>query len=419
MGARTGAVDETLNRPLAEKQAASIGATIGSDGWWYKDGRRLSHDEADALTRQAGTAAENLGAWGKNRDIWGRASDFVSKGWAMTPLGQIKIGGDVGGFLERNKADIAAGVGTILSGGNPLVGAAIKAGLEGAKYGATGLDAAKGALSGYGAGTIASGLQGATKAALSSTGGVMDTAKAAYGGFGAGTTAAKQSASDTLAGWFGKASTMPVAGNVQDFPTTAPGVAAPLQPPAPRIPDALRFSASGVEDQVPSLSMSPGVPGAPFMGTPAPRTPFIPQLASAEQMLPSAAPGAPLIGTPAARIPTIPNIKMSYLGALKNIFSPEELSKMSLKDVGGVLSGLGKGYEGYQEGQRRQQEVDVLRRKQELLEKDYARQLEIAAARERELAPMRAQLMQMLMGQPSTLFGGSVLQGLTEPKRNV
>ena len=82
MGARTGAVDETLNRPLAEKQAASIGATIGSDGWWYKDGRRLSHDEADALTRQAGTAAENLGAWGKNRDIWGKASDLVSRGWA-------------------------------------------------------------------------------------------------------------------------------------------------------------------------------------------------------------------------------------------------------------------------------------------------------------------------------------------------
>lgn len=163
MGARTGAVDETLNRPLAEKQAASIGATIGSDGWWYKDGRRLSHNEADALTRQAGTAAENLGAWGKNRDIWGRASDLVSKGWAATPLGQIKIGGDVGGFLERNKADIAAAAGTLLSGGNPLVGAAIKAGLEGAKYGATGLDAAKGALSGYGAGTMASGLQGATQ----------------------------------------------------------------------------------------------------------------------------------------------------------------------------------------------------------------------------------------------------------------
>ena len=159
MGARTGAVDETLNRPLAEKQAASIGATIGSDGWWYKDGRRLSHDEADALTRQAGTAAENLGAWGKNRDIWGRASDLVSKGWAATPLGQIKIGGDVGGFLERNKADIAAAAATAISGGNPLAGAAVKAAIEGAKYGATGLDAAKGALSGYGAGTAASGLR--------------------------------------------------------------------------------------------------------------------------------------------------------------------------------------------------------------------------------------------------------------------
>jgi hypothetical protein len=343
MGARTGAVDETLNRPLAEKQAASIGATIGSDGWWYKDGRRLSHNEADALTRQAGTAAENLGAWGKNRDIWGRASDLVSKGWAATPLGQIKIGGDVGGFLERNKADIAAAAGTLLSGGNPLVGAAIKAGLEGAKYGATGLDAAKGALSGYGAGTMASGLQGATQAALRSTGGVMDTAKAAYGGFGAGTAAAKQKASDTLAGWFGGTSATPV-------------------------------SATSVAGTTP---------------------------------------------TPSVPTSTVPKPPMSYLDSLKNIFSPEELSKISLKDIGAVLGGAARGYEGYQAGQAQQTQVDIARRKQELLEKDYARQLAIAAAREQQLAPMRAQLMQMLMGQPSTLFGGSVLQGLTEPKRNV
>jgi hypothetical protein len=343
MGARTGAVDETLNRPLAEKQAASIGATIGSDGWWYKDGRRLSHNEADALTRQAGTAAENLGAWGKNRDIWGRASDLVSKGWAATPLGQIKIGGDVGGFLERNKADIAAAAGTLLSGGNPLVGAAIKAGLEGAKYGATGLDAAKGALSGYGAGTMASGLQGATQAALRSTGGVMDTAKAAYGGFGAGTAAAKQKASDTLAGWFGGTSATPV-------------------------------SATSVAGTTP---------------------------------------------TPSVPTSTVPKPPMSYLDSLKNIFSPEELSKISLKDIGAGLGGAARGYEGYQAGQAQQTQVDIARRKQELLEKDYARQLAIAAAREQQLAPMRAQLMQMLMGQPSTLFGGSVLQGLIEPKRNV
>lgn len=355
MGSRTGAVDETLNRPLAEKQAASIGATIGSDGWWYKDGRRLSHDEADALTRQAGTAAENLGEWGKNRDIWGRASDFVSKGWAATPLGQIKIGGDVGNFLERNKADIAAGIGTIASGGNPLVGAAIKAGLEGAKHGATGLDAAKGALSGYGAGTMASGLQGATQAALSSTGGVMDTAKAAYGGFGAGTAAAKQNASDTLAGWFGGTSAAPVTGS-----TTAPGVAAPLPPPAARIPTAIS-------------NLGPS---------------------------------------------------MSYLDALKNIFSPEQLSNISLKDIGGVLGGVAKGYEGYQAGQYQQGLLDVKRREQSLLERqqqqredEYNRQLALAAENERRLAPIRAQLMQMFMGQPSTLFGGSVLQQLGS-KRN-
>lgn len=305
MGARTGAVDETLNRPLAEKQAASIGATIGSDGWWYKDGRRLSHDEADALTRQAGTAAENLGAWGKNRDIWGRASDLVSKGWAATPIGQIKIGGDVGGFLERNKADIAAGVGTLISG-NPLLGAAIKAGLEGAKYGATGLDAAKGALSGYGTGTLASG------------------------------------ASNRLAGWFGGAAAAPVAATA----------------------------------------------GA---GTPS---------------------------TPSVPTSTVPKPPMNYLDSLKNIFSPEQLSKISLKDIGAVLGGAARGYEGYQAGQAQQAQVDIARRKQALIEADYQRQLAIAAAREQQLAPMRAQLMQMLMGQPSTLFGGSVLQGLTEPKRN-
>lgn len=342
MGARTGAVDETLNRPLAEKQAASIGATIGSDGWWYKDGRRLSHDEADALTRQAGTAAENLGAWGKNRDIWGKASDLVSKGWAATPLGQIKIGGDVGGFLERNKADIAAGVGTILSGGNPLVGAAIKAGLEGAKYGATGLDAAKGAFSGYGTGTLASGLQGATQAALRSTGGVMDTTKAAYGGFGAGSAAAKQKASDTLAkasdklaGWFGGTSAAPVA-------TT------------------------------------------PTAGTPP---------------------------TPSVPTPTVPKTTMDKFDILK--------------ELGGWLSGAAKGYESYQTGQYQQGLLDVKRREQSVLERqqqqredEYNRQLALAAENERRLAPIRAQLMQMFMGQPSTLFGGSVLQQLGS-KRNV
>lgn len=338
MGARTGAVDETLNRPLAEKQAASIGATIGSDGWWYKDGRRLSHDEADALTRQAGTAAENLGEWGKNRDIWGRASDFVSKGWAMTPLGQIKIGGDVGGFLERNKADIAAGIGGLI---NPLLGAGIKAGLEGAKYGATGLDAAKGALSGYGAGTMASGLQKATEAALSSTGGVMDTAKAAYGGFGVGTAAAKQkasdwltNASDKLAGLFGGTSAAPVA--------TTPAASTP---PTPKVPT-----------------------------------------------------------------PTVPKTTMDKFDILK--------------ELGGLLSGAAKGYEGYQTGQYQQGLLDIKRREQSVLERqqqqredEYNRQLALAAENERRLAPIRAQLMQMFMGQPSTLFGGSVLQQLGS-KRN-
>lgn len=165
--ARTGAVANSAATDIDERQLASIGATRGADGWWYKGGKKLSHGEADKLVQAAGTAQTGLDEWGKNRDIWGRGSDLLSKAYGATPLSKIKIGGSVGGFLERNKADIAAGLGTVASGGNPLVGAAIKAGIQGAKHGATGLDAAKGFATGYGVGAGTNAVTGAANAAAS------------------------------------------------------------------------------------------------------------------------------------------------------------------------------------------------------------------------------------------------------------
>ena len=147
MPPNTGSVISSDRRAAA--QAKSIGATIGGDGWWYKDGRKLSTQEADQLTNQRGTAitSTDTAHGAKPRDIWGRTSDFISKGWKNSGLDRVKIGGSVGGLLERNKADLLA-VGGFLLGG-PYAAAAVKAGFTGAKHGATGRDAAGAGLEGY------------------------------------------------------------------------------------------------------------------------------------------------------------------------------------------------------------------------------------------------------------------------------
>ena len=80
---RYGAVDEHQagNWNTAQQQAASIGATIGPDGWWYKDGQRLSHAQADQLVADAGTAQDNLKDWGSGkgtfRDIYDREPQWL------------------------------------------------------------------------------------------------------------------------------------------------------------------------------------------------------------------------------------------------------------------------------------------------------------------------------------------------------
>ena len=68
---RVGAVATSNSTDTDDRQAASIGATIRPDGWWYRNGQRLSHDEADRLVREAGTAQEGLQEWGLGRGTWG------------------------------------------------------------------------------------------------------------------------------------------------------------------------------------------------------------------------------------------------------------------------------------------------------------------------------------------------------------
>src|SRR3990167_2945626 len=104
---RTGSV--LSSDPRAKAQAASIGATISPDGWWYKDGKRLTPQEADALTQQAGSAIGGLSDEGHGQP------------------GGFRIGGGVGALWGRNKKDIAKfaplalnlipGIGTLAAAG--------------------------------------------------------------------------------------------------------------------------------------------------------------------------------------------------------------------------------------------------------------------------------------------------------------
>ena len=97
--------------PRAAAQARSMGATIGTDGWWYKDGRKLGHNEADALANSTGKAVDNAHQqWGtggfvdRNRNFVGNALKNVA------PIAGILTGGTAGVALGGLGAALGAGV---------------------------------------------------------------------------------------------------------------------------------------------------------------------------------------------------------------------------------------------------------------------------------------------------------------------
>ena len=146
---RTGSV--LSSDPRAKAQAASIGATISPDGWWYKDGKRLTPQEADALTQQAGSAIGGLSDEGHGQP------------------GGFRIGGDVGALWERNKGDIA-------KYGLPVAGAVLGGPLLGAAGGALGKIPGVGAVTDWAKGLTIPGLGGvsdALKGALPKLGGLL------------------------------------------------------------------------------------------------------------------------------------------------------------------------------------------------------------------------------------------------------
>ena len=78
--ARTGAIPTSATSTQDDDQANAIGATIGPDGYWYKDGRKLSHKEADALVNAAGLGVSGQEEWGTggiiDRNRIGHISDI-------------------------------------------------------------------------------------------------------------------------------------------------------------------------------------------------------------------------------------------------------------------------------------------------------------------------------------------------------
>lgn len=97
--------------PRAVAQAKAMGVTIGPDGWWYKDGRKLSHKEADALANSTGTAVDNAHQqWGtggfvdRNRNFVGNALKNVA------PIAGILTGGTAGVALGGLGAAAGAGI---------------------------------------------------------------------------------------------------------------------------------------------------------------------------------------------------------------------------------------------------------------------------------------------------------------------
>lgn len=141
----------------AAEQAAKIGAVIGPDGWWYLNGRRLSPQEADALTQQAGVAVQTTddahgAGHGTLRDLYDREPQ-----WLKTVQ---TLGADTGNPAIDQKRLIAAGAAAgpiIAAGGAATAGASQIVGVAGDGsfiYG----PAASGAGAAGGLGGIAGGL---------------------------------------------------------------------------------------------------------------------------------------------------------------------------------------------------------------------------------------------------------------------
>ena len=97
--------------PRAAAQAKAMGATIGPDGWWYKGGQRLDHNQADALANTAGVAADNAHQqWGTG-DFIDRNRNFVGNALKnIAPVAGILTGGLGGVALGGLGAALGAGI---------------------------------------------------------------------------------------------------------------------------------------------------------------------------------------------------------------------------------------------------------------------------------------------------------------------
>lgn len=139
MATRTGSV--LSSDPRAQAQAASIGATIDKNGWWYKDGKRLDPQTADAMVNAAGSGIGGLSDEGHGAKSRGWLSDTVNRNesWlkpvavgAASLLGSPALGAAVAGGWNYSKnhdlgkaaldAGMTYGGGKLLSGAGKALG---------------------------------------------------------------------------------------------------------------------------------------------------------------------------------------------------------------------------------------------------------------------------------------------------------
>lgn len=166
MALRTGAIANNAQSNVDEQQAAAIGATIGPDGWWYLNGKKLSHDEADRLVNAVGAGVEGQEKWGtggiidRNRNFTGNLLRNVA------PLAGLIPG--VGGLAAAGIGAAAGAAGRGIQKGTNI-GDILKQGVQsgGSAYG---LDKLAGAAS---AGAKGGGLLGGAKSAAGAIPGVL------------------------------------------------------------------------------------------------------------------------------------------------------------------------------------------------------------------------------------------------------
>lgn len=139
MANRFGAVANNDQSTVDDAQMASIGATRAADGWWWKDGHKLSHQEADDLVNKAGTGVGGQQDWGLGKGTFGDITGGRINDVHLPPgvADALRMAAEAGGTLVGIPPELTgAVVNNIGHGRVDNFGDVLKRGATGAMQGA-------------------------------------------------------------------------------------------------------------------------------------------------------------------------------------------------------------------------------------------------------------------------------------------